>query len=90
MTTKQNIAQTGGKSLKVQLFKQLKIHIVRGKEYVDVWTEKIASQSIKNTNSVQQDINHKWALSLSTVVEDAIYRHAKDFKVEQLVSNYLF
>lgn len=37
----------------------------------------------KLLSSVHQNINHKWVLSSGTVVEDIIYKHVKDFKVEQ-------
>ncbi|KAL0073762.1 hypothetical protein F4703DRAFT_1745744 [Phycomyces blakesleeanus] len=43
----------------------------------------------KLIDSVHQNINHKWVLSSGTVVEDAIYKHAKDFKVEHSLHSYV-
>lgn len=92
--------------------KKLGLTIIRDKEHVDVWSEKITRQLFKNTtasksssrtsstsslsyqrllsendknliSSIHQNINHKWVLSSGAVVEDVIYKHAKDFKVEQ-------
>jgi hypothetical protein len=46
--------------------------------------QRALSENDKNLiSSVHQNINHKWVLSSGAVVEDVIYKHAKDFKVEQ-------
>ncbi|KAI9259241.1 hypothetical protein EDC94DRAFT_160356 [Helicostylum pulchrum] len=43
----------------------------------------------KLISSVHRNINHKWVLSSGTVVEDVIYKHAKDFKVEHPLHSYV-
>ncbi|KAG1471251.1 hypothetical protein G6F56_002231 [Rhizopus delemar] len=43
----------------------------------------------KLLSSVHQNINHKWVLSSGTVVEDIIYKHVKDFKVEHPLHSYV-
>lgn len=46
--------------------------------------QRLLSKNDKNSiSSVHQNINHRWVLSSGSVVKDEIYKHAKDFKVEQ-------
>ncbi|GAA5798351.1 hypothetical protein HPULCUR_003753 [Helicostylum pulchrum] len=52
--------------------------------------QRLLSENDKNLiSSVHQNINHKWVLSSGAVVEDAIYKHAKNFKVEHPLHSYV-
>ncbi|GAN03109.1 hypothetical protein MAM1_0034d02560 [Mucor ambiguus] len=52
--------------------------------------KQLIAQTDKNSISrVHQNINHQWVLTSGAVVEDAIYKHAKDFKVEHPLHSYV-